>query len=129
MNPRACVAIAAVALALAVLLGAFGAHALRARLGADQLAIFRTAVDYHFWHALGLLATGTLMLVRPGTPGLSWVAGFLTTGLILFCGSLYLLALGAPEWVGTLTPVGGLAFCAAWILLALAAVRLRLPER
>lgn len=128
MNSRACIATAAVALALAVLLGAFGAHALRGRLGADELAVFHTAVEYHFWHALGLLATGVLMLVRPATPGLSWVAGFLTTGLVLFCGSLYLVAVGAPPWLGALAPVGGLAFCAAWVLLALAAIRLRLPE-
>jgi uncharacterized membrane protein YgdD (TMEM256/DUF423 family) len=129
MNSRACIATAAVALALAVLLGAFGAHALRARLAADQLAIFHTAVDYHFWHALGLLATGTLMLVRPDAPGLSWVAGFLATGLVLFCGSLYLLALGGPDWLGALAPVGGLAFCAAWVLLAMAAIRLTLPGK
>jgi len=121
MNGPRCIAIAAAALALAVLLGAFGAHALRDRLTPASLAVYRTAVDYHFWHGLGLLGVGALMIAWPQSTRLAWVAGLMMVGVVLFCGGLYTLALGGPPWLGALAPVGGTAFVAAWALLAVCA--------
>ena len=93
MNARSCLVAAAVALAAGVAIGAFGAHALRVRLDPAAFAVYQTAVNYHFWHALGLLGVGVLMLHWPARRQLAWVAGLLVAGLLLFCGSLYALAL------------------------------------
>lgn len=123
MSARQCLFVAALALALAVLFGAFGAHALRGRLSPEAVAVYHTAVEYHFWHGLGLLGVGALMAQMPEVRRLNWVAGLLIAGLLLFCGSLYLLALTGTTWLGALTPVGGLAFIAAWLLLAWLALR------
>ena len=101
--------------ASAVLLGAFGAHALRDALDAQSRELWRTAVDYHVWHALALaLAAG----LGRGRSGRLAIAAF-AIGIVLFSGSLYALALGAPRWTGIITPFGGLAFIAGWIALGL----------
>jgi uncharacterized membrane protein YgdD (TMEM256/DUF423 family) len=123
MTARRCVLAAALALALAVALGAFGAHALRARLAPEALAIYQTAVQYHFWHALGLLAVGILMAQWPDERRLACAAWLLATGLLLFSGSLYLLAVTGERWLGAVTPFGGGAFIAAWLLVAWTALR------
>ena len=123
MNARLCVIVSAVALAAAVALGAFGAHALRARLAPESFAAYQTAVQYHFWHALGLLAVGTLMTQWATAQGLAWAAWLLIAGLIFFSGSLYLLALTGARWLGAVTPIGGGAFIAAWVVLAWVALR------
>jgi uncharacterized membrane protein YgdD (TMEM256/DUF423 family) len=120
MNPRLCLTVAAIALALAVALGAFGAHALKARLQPDELAVYHTAVQYHFWHALGLLGVGTIWLQDPARATLGWVAWLLLAGLLLFSGSLYALAFTGVRWLGAITPLGGVAFIGAWVLLAFA---------
>jgi uncharacterized membrane protein YgdD (TMEM256/DUF423 family) len=109
---------AAVALALAVSMGAFGAHALKARLAADALAVYQTAVQYHFWHALGLVVVGLLWQQHPQWALLGWVAWLLLAGIVLFSGSLYALALTGMRGLGAITPIGGSAFIAAWLLLA-----------
>jgi uncharacterized membrane protein YgdD (TMEM256/DUF423 family) len=107
---------------LAVALGAFGAHGLRGIVDASRLAVFETAVLYHGWHALALVATG-LAAAHLGGRWLP-VAGWLfLTGILLFSGSLYALTLGAPRWLGPVTPVGGIAFLAAWLTLAAAVWR------
>jgi len=111
------VLIAAIALAAAVALGAFGAHALKARLAADSFTVYQTAVQYHFWHALGLLGVGILM-TQWAAPALSWAAWLLIAGLLLFSGSLYALALTGTRWLGMLTPLGGASFIAAWLVVA-----------
>jgi uncharacterized membrane protein YgdD (TMEM256/DUF423 family) len=99
--------------ASAVLLGAFGAHALRGVLDASGVELWRTAVNYHVWHALALaLAAG----FGRGRSGRIAIAAF-AIGIVLFSGSLYALALGAPRWVGIITPFGGLAFVAGWLAL------------
>jgi len=113
---------AAAALA-AVLLGAFGAHALKARLDADALALWRTAVEYHFWHALGLLAIGLVAAQMPGSTLLKASGWVMLAGIVLFSGSLYLLALTGARALGAATPVGGVAFLAAWALFAAAVLR------
>jgi uncharacterized membrane protein YgdD (TMEM256/DUF423 family) len=118
VSARLCLFLAALALATAVVLGAFGAHAVKSRLAADLLGIYQTAVQYHFWHALGLFGVALLMLHFPETLLLGWVAWLLVAGLVLFSGSLYLLALTGQRWLGAVTPVGGVAFIAAWALLA-----------
>jgi uncharacterized membrane protein YgdD (TMEM256/DUF423 family) len=102
-----------------VALGAFGAHALKARLTPDALALWQTGVNYHAWHALGLLATATLMLHFADRRTLRYAAGLFAAGIVLFSGSLYALALGAPRAFGAVTPLGGVAFIAGWIALAL----------
>jgi len=124
MNARFCLLVAALALAAAVALGAFGAHALKGHLSAEMLSIYQTAVQYHFWHALGLLGVGVLMTRSPDGPALAGIAWLLIFGLLLFSGSLYLLALTGATWLGAATPLGGLAFIAAWLWLAWWARRL-----
>ncbi|MBL7971347.1 MAG: DUF423 domain-containing protein [Prolixibacteraceae bacterium] len=107
----------AIFMTLAVLLGAFGAHALKKILSADMLAIYQTAVQYQFYHALGLLAVGIIGLHYPS----KWVrlSGiFLTAGIVIFSGSLYVLALSEIKTIGAITPIGGTAFIIGWILLA-----------
>ena len=99
--------------ASAVLLGAFGAHALRGVLDARGAELWHTAVNYHAWHALALAVAVGLGCGRSGRVAR---AAF-TVGIVLFSGSLYALALGAPRWVGIITPFGGLAFVAGWLAL------------
>lgn len=99
--------------ASAVLLGAFGAHALRGVLDARGAELWHTAVTYHAWHALALAVAAGLGRGRSGRVA---VAAFVV-GIVLFSGSLYALALGAPRWVGIITPFGGLAFVAGWLAL------------
>jgi uncharacterized membrane protein YgdD (TMEM256/DUF423 family) len=105
--------------ALAVAAGAFGAHALKARLGADLLAVFETAARYQMFHALALLAAAWAASRWPG-----WrarVAGLcFAAGTLLFCGSLYALALGGARALGAVAPFGGALFIAGWLLLATA---------
>lgn len=99
---------------LAVVLGAFGAHALKPALSREMIAVWETAVRYQMWHALGLgliACLGDNILLR-------WSGRLMTLGILLFCGSLYLLALTGARLLGMITPFGGLAFIAAWILLA-----------
>ena len=99
--------------ASAVLLGAFGAHALRGAFDAQSLELWHTAVTYHAWHALAMvLAVG----LGQGRSGRIAQIGF-GVGIVLFSGSLYALALGAPRWTGIITPFGGLAFIIGWLAL------------
>lgn len=110
--------LASIAGALAVCLGAFGAHALRGRLDSQALEVFQTAVQYHFYHALALLAVGCIAIVQPQTILLKSSAWLFCIGLLIFCGSLYLLGLTGVRWLGAITPFGGLAFIAGWFCLA-----------
>jgi len=103
--------------ASAVVFGAFGAHALRGHLDDAALATWHTGVEYHFWHALALFA-GVLGL-RAGRARQTALLLF-GAGILLFSGSLYALALGAPRWVGVITPLGGVAFIVGWIAAAMA---------
>jgi uncharacterized membrane protein YgdD (TMEM256/DUF423 family) len=101
---------------ISVAAGAFGAHALRTRLSADMLTVFETGARYQMYHALGLLAVAWAAARWPGPAG---AAGWLfVAGTLLFCGSLYLLALTGHRWLGAITPVGGLAFILGWAALA-----------
>ncbi|MBF0677062.1 DUF423 domain-containing protein [Pseudomonas sp.] len=107
-----------------VALGAFAAHGLRSRLGADYLAVFQTGVQYQMIHALALFGVALLALHRPGR--LVTAAGALfVLGILLFSGSLYLLTLSGIGKLGIITPFGGTAFLLGWLCLGLAAWRLR----
>jgi len=110
--------LAAVLLALATLIGAVGAHALKGRLSAERYEVLQTAVHYQFFHALGLLALG-LLLERLPRRTLRIGGWLLLAGVLLFCGSLYLLLAGAPRLIGVLTPIGGLALIAGWCTVAI----------
>jgi uncharacterized membrane protein YgdD (TMEM256/DUF423 family) len=113
------IAVGAVAMALAVMLGAFGAHALRARLDAYSLDIWQTAVLYHFFHALGLLIVPLIARAGAISPAAGTRVGvLLLIGIVLFSGSLYALALSGLRPLGAVTPFGGVSFIAAWLLLA-----------
>ncbi len=117
---RLCFSLGAASAFVAVAAGAFGAHALRARLDAAALAVFETGARYQMYHALGLLAAGWAAARWPGP----WAvrAGWLfALGTLLFSGSLYGLALSGIRPLGAITPLGGAAFLAGWICLALAA--------
>jgi uncharacterized membrane protein YgdD (TMEM256/DUF423 family) len=103
---------------LAVALGAFGAHALQSRVGADALGWWRTAVEYQMWHALAVLALGLSGLRRAKLPAWLFVAG---SGV--FSATLYAMALGAPRWLGAITPLGGLTLIAGWIALGVNVAR------
>ncbi|WP_295685954.1 DUF423 domain-containing protein [uncultured Nevskia sp.] len=107
---------------LGVGFGAFGAHALKERLTPDLLAIYRTAVEYQFWHALALMAVGLLAMSRPG-PLLSASGWCFAIGILLFSGSLYALALSGVRVLGAITPIGGLLFLIGWVLLSVHAAR------
>lgn len=111
--------VAAVFLALAVMLGAFGAHALRARFDAYSMDIWEKAVLYHFLHALGLLVVPVLARTElVSHEGASRVCWLLAAGILIFSGSLYALAFTGIRTLGAVTPIGGTAFIAAWLLMA-----------
>ncbi|NJN81058.1 MAG: DUF423 domain-containing protein [Caldilineaceae bacterium] len=104
--------------ALAVALGAFGAHALESRLTVESMQTFQTAVRYHFYHVLALFVT-VFAIGRWPESNLSTAAGWLfVAGILLFAGSLYLLTLTGVRWLGAITPLGGVAFIAGWLCLA-----------
>ena len=122
MTSARVLALAGLALALATLFGAFGAHGLKGHLTADRFEVYETAVRYHFFHALGLLGVGLALRFIDG-PLARWAAVLILAGIVLFSGSLYVLTFGAPRLVGVVTPVGGLALIIGWLLFALAASR------
>jgi uncharacterized membrane protein YgdD (TMEM256/DUF423 family) len=107
---------------LGVAFGAFGAHALRAKLGADLLAAYETGVRYQMYHAFALAACawGWARWQRKAFVAAGWC---FVAGIALFCGSLYLLALTNERWLGAVTPFGGLAFLAGWVCLVVGAAR------
>ncbi|WP_101758556.1 DUF423 domain-containing protein [Oceanicoccus sp. KOV_DT_Chl] len=111
--------IAAISGLMAVAIGAFGAHGLKARLTEDLMAVYQTGVQYHFYHTLALMLVGTLALQMP-MPLLNWSGCLFIVGMIIFSGSLYLLALTGIKWLGAITPLGGVAMIAGWLSLAVA---------
>jgi uncharacterized membrane protein YgdD (TMEM256/DUF423 family) len=114
------VILGALAAALGVALGAFGAHALKARLSAEMLAVWQTAVQYHLWHALGLIAIGLLAQHLPASVPVRIAGWLMLAGIVLFSGSLYVLAASGTRWLGGVTPFGGACLIVAWFVLAFA---------
>ena len=106
-----------------VLLGAFGAHGLSSRgIGPDQLSSWQTAVHYLLIHAVALLAIGFGMRVT-ASPWLEWSAIAWMAGIILFSGSIFMLVLGGPRWLGPVTPAGGLVLIVGWVMMIVGALR------
>jgi uncharacterized membrane protein YgdD (TMEM256/DUF423 family) len=103
---------------LAVILGAFGAHALKDKLDAYALGVFQTAVQYHFYHSFALLAVGVIALSQPQTVLLKSSGLLFVLGIVIFSGSLYVLSITGVRWLGAITPLGGLAFIGGWACLA-----------
>lgn len=114
---------------LAVGMGAFGAHGLKAILSPDMMAVYQTGVTYQMWHALGLIAVAMLRYQNPVSRLLACAGWLLFIGILLFSGSLYLLVLLDLKWLGMVTPFGGLSFMAAWLLIAIYAVKKQQSKR
>ncbi len=112
-NPTILV-LAAFLAALAVGLGAFGAHALEETLSPKRLETWNTAVTYHMWHALALI--GLALVSRVFEVDLTWSLNLLVAGIFVFSGSLYLLCLTDTSWLGAITPIGGICFILGWVL-------------
>ena len=109
-------------MALAVVIGAFGAHALKSKLTADKLKVYETGVQYHIAHALGLVLVGLLVNQFPEA-GLIVTGGwFLVAGIVLFSGSLYVLSVAKARFLGPVTPLGGLSFIIGWVLIGIGAL-------
>ncbi len=113
---------------LAVALGAFAAHGLRESLPADLLNTFQTGVQYHMYHALALFGVGILCAQFPASVPARWAGYLFLLGILLFSGSLYLLAVTGTRWLGAITPFGGVAFLAGWACLCWFAASQALPE-
>ena len=108
---------------LAVLLGAFGAHGLEKIVTGDLMATYKTGVEYHFYHALGLVLLGVLATNIPVNIWLKISGWSMLTGIVLFSGSLYILSIFNLRWLGMVTPAGGLLFIIAWISLIIAVLK------
>ena len=117
-----------VAALLAVAGGAFGAHALRHTLPPDSMAIYQTAVAYQFYHAVGLLVMGLAANFLPSSRWLAWAGILMGTGILLFSGSLYLIAVTGLRAFGPITPIGGMMLIAGWGLFATAVLASRETE-
>ena len=119
---RAFLIIAAVSGLIAVILGAFGAHALRGKLEPKLFDVFETGVRYQFFHTFALIAVA-LLIDKLGAAQLVPAGWLFVAGIVLFSGSLYLLAVKSWKWLGPVTPLGGLLFIAGWVMLLIAAAR------
>ncbi len=115
MKAKQILQLAGISGAIAVGLGAFGAHSLEALLIQNgRLDTFQTAVNYHFYHTLALFGIGVLATVKPDWKGISFAAWSMVLGILIFSGSLYVLCLTGITWLGAITPLGGLAFILGW---------------
>lgn len=114
---RQAIRLAAVNGFLAVLIGAFGAHVLENKISARMLEVFNTGIQYHMFHVVALLAVALVVQVRGESRRMAIALWTFLAGIILFCGSLYVLALTGIGILGAITPLGGLAFLAGWALL------------
>ena len=119
---KICLVIGTVSAMLAVILGAFAAHGLKNQLSEQLLAVFQTGVQYQMYHSLGLILLVLTAQFMPSAQ-LVWSAGFMSAGIVLFSGSLYLLAITGIKWFGPVTPIGGLCFIIAWGLFIFAAFK------
>ena len=104
---------------LGVALGAFGAHALKAYLAADMLALYQTGVQYHLAHALGIMLIGILAQMLPESKWLPVAGWTMVAGVVVFSGSLYALSVTGMRMLGAITPLGGIALLAAWLMVAI----------
>lgn len=122
MTDRQLIILAALNMIAAVGAGAFGAHGLKQMISTDLLAVWQTGVLYHLIHALGLFIVA-LLAARYGASLFTTAGLIMFVGIVLFSGSLYILALTGTRWLGIVTPIGGVAFLVSWALVAWAAWR------
>ncbi len=116
MKPTTIIQIAAIFGAIAVGIGAFGAHGLKSMLEASgRLETFETAVKYHFYHSLALFGLGLLAFLKPNWKKLALSFWGFSLGILIFSGSLYVLCLTGITWLGAITPLGGVAFILGWL--------------
>ena len=108
--------------ALAVMIGAFGAHGLKEKLTEEMLPIYKTGVEYHFYHTLALLAVG-MIAMHVKSPLLTASGWSMAAGIVIFSGSLYALSISGVRVLGAITPIGGLCFMVGWVLLALTIIK------
>lgn len=108
---------------LVVAAGAYGAHALKGQLSTEHATLFQTALQYHMFHALGLLAVGVVATLRPASILLAWAGGLMMAGIALFCASLYMTAVTGYRGPVMTAPFGGTAFMVAWVLFGIAVLR------
>lgn len=120
-----CIAGGALLMLAAVILGAFGAHALQSILTPKQLSSYATGVTYQQLHALGLILVGVIARVTPPSPWLARAAVLFLVGVALFSGSIYAMTFGAPRWLGMVAPLGGTSFMLGWVAIAVHALRAR----
>jgi len=123
MNTKAFLIAGSIIMALAVAFGAFGAHVVRDMLTPERFEVYQTAVEYQFYHGLGLLLAGVISIHIPGSAWLKWSGLMFIGGVLIFSGSLYLLTLSDTGWLGAITPAGGFAFIAGWVFLAIAVTK------
>ena len=109
----------AVSALIGVGMGAFGAHGLKNILSPELLAVYQTGVTYQMWHALGLIGIALMRQQFSESKLLIWSGWLMLFGILLFSGSLYLLAILNLKWLGMLTPIGGVSFIVAWVLIAI----------
>ncbi len=117
--------VAAISGLVAVILGAFGAHGLKARLAPELMGVYQTGIQYHFYHTCALLACALLLRSGLTHPAFVVAAYSYTIGIVAFSGSLYLLAITEQHWLGMVTPLGGLAFLVGWFALLVGCTRSR----
>ena len=115
--PKSFLLIAAISGFLVVALGAFGAHGLKEKISADLLAVYQTGVLYQMFHTLALLTVALLLMQQPQLGALRWSGWLFVAGIVIFSGSLYLLALTGVRVLGAITPIGGVAFLGGWFCL------------
>lgn len=106
-------------MALAVVIGAFGAHMLKSKLAPDKLKVYEVGVQYHITHALGLILIGILTSHYPDAQIIATAGWFMAAGIILFSGSLYVLSVAKARFLGPITPLGGLSFIIGWVLVVI----------
>ena len=111
--------------ALAEMLGAFGAHSLKTRLNVSMLKTYETGVEYHFYHSLGLIIVGIIAMNLTNNFWLRSSGWYMFSGIIFFCGSLYLLSIFNLRWLGMVTPIGGLLFIISWASLFMAILKIK----
>lgn len=108
---------------LAVGFGAFGAHIVQELLTPDRFDVFKTAVEYHFYHAIGLLILGLISQRIESSKWIQWSGYCMIAGIVIFSGSLYILTLTDTSWLGAVTPLGGFAFILGWVFLILGVLK------
>lgn len=111
---------------LSVILGAFGAHALKNYITDELIKTFNTGVEYHFYHSFGLFIIAFAFYLLPDSKLLKWSGRLMVTGILLFSFSLYVLSITGIRGFGIITPFGGIAFVSAWILLAMAVIKAKI---